>query len=304
MLPNPNTKKDSTSRPRLPSWLKVKLGGGEKYTKVKGLLLKQQLHTVCQSARCPNLGECWGRGTATFMIMGDICTRNCRFCAVKHGKPEPLDPDEPRRLAEAAREMELKWVVVTSVTRDDLPDGGAGHFSETVRELRKAVPDAGVEILVPDFRGKDKAVDIIMENPPDVLCHNIETVPSLYSAVRPGADFNRSLALIKTFAERGLVTKSGIFVGVGESPAEFRAAIYRLRNADCRSLTIGQYLQPTRELHPVARFYSPDEFKELEDFAKEIGFDHVASAPLVRSSYHAEEAAGVYGIKSLKVDAQ
>jgi len=192
--------------------------------------------------------------------------------------------------------------VVTSVTRDDLPDGGASHFSETVRELRKALPDAGVEILVPDFRGKDKAVDIIMISPPDVLAHNIETVPSLYREVRPGADFKRSLALIKAFTGHGLVTKSGIFVGVGESKAELRAAIFRLRDASCRSLTIGQYLQPTRELHPVARFYEPDEFKELEDFAREIGFNHVASAPLVRSSYHAEEAVEVYGIKPSKVN--
>jgi len=287
-------------RPRLPSWLKIKLGGGEKYTQIKGLLARQNLHTVCQSARCPNLGECWGRGTATFMIMGDVCTRNCGFCAVSHGRPLPLDPDEPRRLAEAAREMDLKWVVVTSVTRDDLPDGGASHFASVVRELREVLPEAGIEILVPDFRGKENAVDIIMETPPDILNHNVETVPSLYSKVRPGADFKRSLALIKAFADRGLVTKSGLFVGLGESFAELRAVIYQLHDAGCRSLTIGQYLQPTKDSLPVVRFLEPDEFKELEDFANVVGFDHVAAGPLVRSSYHAEQAAEVYKMAGYK----
>ncbi|MDP8239069.1 MAG: lipoyl synthase [Candidatus Hatepunaea meridiana] len=282
---------------RLPSWLRIKLGGGKKYTTVKGLLANQNLHTVCQSARCPNLGECWGRGTATFMIMGDECTRNCGFCAVSHGKPLSPDPDEPRRLAEAARNMKLLWVVVTSVTRDDLPDGGAEHFSTVVSELRKTLPDAGVEILVPDFRGKDKAVDIIMKNPPDILNHNIETVPSLYENIRPGADFQRSIDLIELFSRRGLVTKSGMFVGLGESPVEVRAAIYRLRDAGCRSLTIGQYLQATIDNLPVIRYVHPDEFKELEDFAYTIGFDHVASGPLVRSSYKAEEAIKVYGFQ-------
>jgi len=288
------------SRPRLPSWLKIRLGGGEKYTQIKGLLARQDLHTVCQSARCPNLGECWGRGTATFMIMGNVCTRNCGFCAVSHGRPLPLDPDEPRRLAEAAREMDLKWVVVTSVTRDDLPDGGASHFASVVRELREVLPETGIEILVPDFRGKENAVDIIMEIPPDILNHNVETVPSLYSKVRPGADFKRSLALIKTFAERGLVTKSGLFVGLGESFAELRAVIYQLHDAGCRSLTIGQYLQPTKDSLPVVRFLEPDEFKELEDFAYVVGFDHVAAGPLVRSSYHAEQAAEVYKMAGYK----
>ncbi len=283
-------------RPRLPSWLKIKLGGGEKYTHVKGLLVRQRLHTVCHSARCPNLGECWGRGTATFMIMGNICTRNCRFCAVGHGRPLPLDPDEPRRLAEAAREMKLNWVVITSVTRDDLPDGGASHFAAVVGELHEMLPEAGIEILVPDFRGKPDAVDAIMEHPPDILNHNVETVPSLYPEVRPGADFKRSLDLIRSFADRGLVTKSGLIVGLGESFAELRAVIYRLRDAGCRSLTIGQYLQATKDNLPVVRFLDKSEFRELEDFARVIGFDHVTAGPLVRSSYRAEEAAEVYKI--------
>jgi len=281
-------------RPRLPSWLKVKIGCGETYTRVKGLLVRQNLHTVCESARCPNLGECWGRGTATFMIMGELCTRNCGFCAINHGRPLPPDPDEPKRLAEAAHEMELKWVVITSVTRDDLPDGGAIHFSSCVKELRKAVPDAGIEILVPDFRGKEEALDIIMENPPDILNHNVETIPALYSDVRPGADFKRSIALLKAFSDRGLITKSGLFVGLGEPPVLLNAAIYEIRETGCRSITIGQYLQATPDNLPVEKFVTPEEFEDLADFARTIGFEHVASGPLVRSSYHAEEARKIY----------
>jgi len=284
------------SRLRLPPWLKIQIGAGDKYTQVKRSLDAHNLNTVCRSARCPNLGECWGRGTATFMIMGDICTRNCGFCAVKHGLPFLLDPDEPRRLAEAAAEMKLKWVVITSVTRDDLPDGGASHFAAVVRELRDLHPEAGVEILIPDFRGKVDAVDIIMETPPDILCHNIETVPGLYDEVRPGADFKRSIELIRTFSKRGLITKSGMFVGMGESQVELHTAIYELYNAGCRSLTIGQYLQATRDNLPVKRFYHPDEFSELKEFANSVGFDIVACGPMVRSSYHAEEAANVYKI--------
>lgn len=284
------------SRRRLPPWLKIKIGAGDKYTQVKRSLAVRNLNTVCRSARCPNLGECWERGTATFMIMGDVCTRNCGFCAVKHGLPMPLDPDEPRRLTEAAAEMKLKWVVITSVTRDDLSDGGASHFASTVRKLRDLHPEAGVEILIPDFRGKDDAVDIIMETPPDVLCHNIETVPGMYAEVRPGADFRRSIELIRTFSKRGLITKSGIFVGMGESQVELHTAIYELYNAGCRSLTIGQYLQATHDNLPVKRFYHPDEFSELKEFALSVGFDLVASGPMVRSSYHAEEAAVVYKI--------
>lgn len=288
---------NKANRHRLPPWLKIKLGGGETYTHVKGLLRKQNLHTVCENARCPNLGECWERGTATFLLMGDTCTRNCGFCSVKHGKPKPLDPNETKRLAETAREMELKWVVITSVTRDDLPDGGALHFATCVRELRQVLPQAGIEILVPDFRGKEDAVDIIMENPPDVLNHNVETVPSLYADVRVGADFQRSISLLREFTRRGLVTKSGVFVGLGEASVELRAAIYEIRNAGCKSLTIGQYLQATRANLPVKRYWTPDEFKELRDFARLIGFEHVASGPLVRSSYRAEEAGMDYQMK-------
>ena len=287
-------KPTQTEHKRLPPWLKIKLGSGDSYTQVKGLLVRQDLNTVCRSARCPNLGECWSRGTATFMILGDVCTRNCGFCAVDHGKPLPVDPDEPARLAEAATEMNLKWVVVTSVTRDDLLDGGASQFAAVVRELRRTIPDAGVEILVPDFRGKHNAVDIIMEYPPDILAHNIETVPSLYSTVRPGGNFQRSLALLKRFHEFELITKSGLFAGIGESLVELHAAIYELLNHGCRSITIGQYLQATKDNLPVDRFLTPEEFKDLADFARSIGFEHVISGPFVRSSYRAEEAVEIY----------
>jgi len=277
-----------------PHWLKIKLADTETFGEVAGLLKKQRLSTVCRSARCPNIGECWGRGTATFMIMGEICTRGCRFCNIAAGKPLPLDLDEPRRLAEAAAQMRLKWVVVTSVTRDDLPDGGAAHFRDVVRELRRANPGVGVECLTPDFKNKPTAVDVIMENPPDILNHNIETVPSLYRAIRPGADYQHSLNLLKTFADRGLVTKSGMFVGIGEEMKEVHQVLRDLRAYGVRSLTVGQYLRPTTEHAPIARYVEPREFNELADYAHSIGFDRVASGPLVRSSYHAEEAAAWY----------
>jgi len=278
-----------------PSWLKIKLANTETFGEVAGLLKDQRLNTVCRSARCPNIGECWGRGTATFMVMGEICTRGCRFCNIATGKPEALDHDEPRRLAEAAATMHLKWVVVTSVDRDDLPDGGAAHFREVVRELRAAIPGVGVECLVPDFRKKPMAVDVIMEYPPDILNHNIETVPRLYRRIRPGADYQRSLDLLKAFADRGLVTKSGMFVGIGEEMDEVYATLRDLRAHGVRSLTVGQYLRPTAEHAPIARYVPPEEFDALADYARSIGFDHVASGPLVRSSYKAEEAVAKYG---------
>lgn len=280
-----------------PPWLKIKLANSETFGEVAGLLKEQKLNTVCRSARCPNIGECWGRGTATFMVMGEICTRGCRFCNIATGKPKPLDPDEPRRLAEAAAQMRLKWVVVTSVDRDDLPDGGAGHFVSVVSELRAALPGVGIECLVPDFRKKPMAVEVMMECPPDILNHNIETVPRLYRRIRPGADYRRSLDLLRAFADQGLVTKSGMFVGIGEEMDEVREVMRDMRAHDVRSLTVGQYLRPTAEHAPVARYVPPVEFDELAAFAYSIGFDHVASGPLVRSSYRAEEAVERYGMK-------
>jgi len=292
-----NVRDQQSPRPHLPKWLKRNLGGGESFAKVKGLLTRQSLNTVCRSAKCPNLGECWSRGTATFMMLGDLCTRQCPFCAISHARPEPPDSDEPRRLAETAREMNLKWVVVTSVDRDDLPDGGALHFAAVVRQLRALLPDAGIELLVPDFRKKKGAVEIILDNPPDVLNHNIETVPRLYPTVRPGANYKWSLDLLQRFADAGLVTKSGMFVGVGETLNELHQVLRDMREHSVRSLTVGQYLQATPQNLPVRRFYHPDEFKELEEFAYSLGFEHVAAGPFVRSSYRAEEAAGVYELQ-------
>lgn len=282
---------------RKPDWLRIKLNSGETFGDVAGLLSDLKLNTVCKSAHCPNIGECWGRGTATFMILGDICTRGCRFCAISTGKPEPVDEDEPRRLAEAAKAMNLHWIVITSVDRDDLPDGGAGHFVKVISAVRNVLPEAGIETLVPDFRGKPDAVEIICSEPPNVLNHNIETVPRLYRRVRPGARYDHSLWLIKQFSDAGLITKSGLMVGVGESMDEVRAVINDLREHGCRSLTIGQYLAPSGNHLEVVRFVHPNEFKELEEYAYRIGFDHVASGPLVRSSYKAEQAMDVYGMK-------
>jgi lipoic acid synthetase len=278
----------------LPPWLKRDLGGGEKFVHIQGLLVTQSLNTVCRSAKCPNLGECWSRGTATFMIMGDKCTRQCPFCAIGHTRPDPLRPDEPCRLAEAARDMGLKWVVVTSVDRDDLKDGGAGHFAAVVRELRQSLPDAGIELLIPDFRKKKGAIETILADPPDVLNHNIETVQRLYKTVRPGADYKWSLDLLKCFADSGLVTKSGLFVGVGESGDELLQVLRDMREHGVRSLTVGQYLQATPGNLPVTRFYAPEEFARIAEFANSIGFNHVASGSFVRSSYRAEEAVDIY----------
>ncbi len=285
---------DSPAAVHKPDWLKIRLRTNEKFRDVAGLLKEKRLNTVCRSAHCPNANECWGRGTATFMILGAVCTRGCKFCAIATGKPEPVDPDEPRRVAETAKIMDLRFIVLTSVDRDDLPDGGASHFANVIRELRKELPGAGIEALVPDFLKKPAAVEIICSQPPDVLNHNIETVPRLYRKVRPGAKYEHSLWLIKQFADRGLVTKSGLMVGVGETMDEVREVMRDLRDHGCRSLTIGQYLAPSDAHLPVARYVHPDEFDDLADYAKEIGFDHVASGPLVRSSYMAEQAVSVY----------
>lgn len=280
-----------------PPWLRVRLANSDTFGFVAGLVKERHLNTVCREARCPNIGECWSRGTATFMILGDVCTRACRFCNVKTGVPTWTDPAEPRRLAEAAKSMSLKWVVVTSVDRDDLPDGGASQFSDVVRELREALPGAGVELLVPDFRGKPDAVRILSEWPPDIMGHNIETAPRLYRRVRPGADYRRSLELLRAFGEAGMVPKSGLMLGLGETLDEIYEVLSDLRAHGVRSVTVGQYLRPTPEHWPVARFVPPAEFDLIAAQAYSMGFDHVASGPLVRSSYHAEEALGVYGVR-------
>jgi len=284
-----------------PSWIKVKLPTGENFNRVKNLLREHKLHTVCEEASCPNIGECFDKGTATFMIMGDICTRRCPFCDVGHGLPNPLDTNEPAQVANSVDILKLRYVVITSVDRDDLRDGGAGHFVECIQEIRKVRPQTKIEILVPDFRGRlDKALDILAACPPDVLNHNLETVPRLYKAQRPGADLQNSLNLLKQFKAMcpDVPTKSGIMVGIGETNEEIKALMVLMREHDIEMITIGQYLQPSLHHSPVLRYVTPDEFKELEKFAYQIGFKHAAVGALVRSSYHADVQAHGAGVES------
>ncbi len=252
---------------------------------------KQKLNTVCEEARCPNISECWNHRTATFMILGDTCTRSCGFCNIKVGLPTELDLDEPKRVAESVVELNLRHVVITSVNRDELKDGGASIFKESVRLINESMPDTTVEILIPDFKGSEEAFNIIMKNPPDILNHNLETVPRLYHAVRPQAKYERSLSVIRWFKDRYLKTKSGIMVGIGEKPDEVLELMRDLVNHGCDILTIGQYLQPTKMHLPVDRFVTPDEFKMYKEEGIKMGFKIVESSPLVRSSYHADEHA-------------
>jgi lipoic acid synthetase len=278
---------------RKPPWITAKLPGGANYGEIKGLVRDGHLHTVCQSARCPNLGECWENRTATFMILGDTCTRTCGFCAVRSGRPAAVDPDEPRRVAEAVCALGLRYAVITSVTRDDLPMGGAETFAETIRRIRQTGPGCEVEVLIPDFRGSQGALDIVLDAGPDVLNHNVETVPRLYHRVRPQADFDRSVELLARARRAGAVTKSGLMVGLGEQMDEVYDVMKALRLADCRILTVGQYLSPSLGHLPVERFVEPNEFEAIAEEGMSMGFVHVESGPMVRSSYHAsEQAAG------------
>lgn len=277
--------------PRKPDWIRVRVPANGEVQRVKNLLRQQKLHTVCEEASCPNLPECFGGGTATFMIMGDICTRRCAFCDVGFGRPNALDPDEPLHLAESVRDMGLKYVVVTSVDRDDLQDGGARHFAECISTVRDMTPSTRIEILTPDFRGcLEEAIDILSATPPDVFNHNIETVPHLYKRVRPGARYDHSLKLLQDFGARNphVPTKSGIMVGLGETFEQVIETLHDLRAHDINMLTIGQYLQPSKHHAPVERFVHPDEFREYARVAEELGFTSVASGPMVRSSYHAD----------------
>lgn len=284
------------SRPR-PSWLRVKFFGGENYQDLKRIMRTLDLHTVCESARCPNMGECWNHRTATFMILGNICTRACGFCAVPSGKPiGPPEEDEPQRVAEAAQKMGLRYAVVTSVNRDDQSDGGAGIFARTIAEIREHVPGCKVEVLIPDFRGNWKALETVVGARPEVLNHNMETVPRLYRQVRKGAVYERSLELLRRAKQMApqMPTKTGMMLGLGEGRDEVLSAMRDIVQQEVDILTLGQYLQPTREHLPVARFVHPDEFAEYKRLGEELGFKHVESGPLVRSSYHAfeqEEAA-------------
>jgi len=279
---------------RKPSWIKVRLGNQAEVNKIKGRLRSHKLHSVCEEASCPNLGECFSKGTATFMIMGDICTRRCPFCDVGHGRPNPLDEKEPVQMAEAIADMGLKYVVITSVDRDDLKDGGAEHFNQCVKETRDRSPNIRVETLVPDFRGRlDLAIETMSLFPPDVLNHNMETVPRLYKKARPGADYQHSLNLLKEFKAKcpTVTTKSGLMVGIGETLDEVKSVMDDLNAHNVDMVTIGQYLQPSREHLAIDRYVTPEEFKELEDYGYQLGFINVASGPLVRSSYHADKQA-------------
>jgi lipoic acid synthetase len=274
---------------RHPEWLRVRLPGGDNYAELKGLMRGERLHTVCEEARCPNLAECWGRRTATFMILGDVCTRSCGFCAVKTGRPTWLDPDEPRRVAEAVRQLGLRHVVVTSVNRDELEDGGAATFARTIAAIREAVPGCAVEVLIPDFRGDRAALERVTGARPDVLAHNTETVPRLHPTVRPQARYERSLEVIQRAKSAGMRTKSGLMLGLGERREELHAVLGDLVASGCDVLTLGQYLQPTRAHLPVHEYLRPEVFAELKAEAEALGFAHVESGPLVRSSYHADE---------------
>ena len=282
---------------RKPAWLRVKLSQNEAYWKLKSLMRGEALHTVCEEAFCPNLGECWGRGIATFLLMGDICTRSCKFCNVKSGKPLPLDEDEPRRVAESVAQMKLRHVVLTSVDRDDQPDGGAHIFANTIREIRAAQPGCTIEVLIPDFKGERDSLQIVMDARPEILNHNTETVPRLSRWVRPQAKHERSLDVLRMAKELDpqALTKSGLMVGLGEEWDEVLAVMDDLRAVDVDIITIGQYLQPSKEHLPVARFYHPDEFAQLAAEATARGFKWVESAPLVRSSYHADGQARIIG---------
>lgn len=276
-----------------PAWIRAKAPSGANYEEVRSLVESARLHTVCQSANCPNIGECWHARTATFMILGDICTRNCQFCAVSHGRPAPADEDEPRRVAEAVAYLKLKHAVITSVTRDDLPDGGAHIFAETIRLIRELVPSCSVEVLIPDFRGDYNALRTVIEARPNVLNHNIETVERLYPLVRPQAVYSRSLALLRNcksdVGDWHPKTKSGLMVGIGETWNEILETMKDLRNVGCDIITIGQYLAPSREHIPIAKYYSPEEFAQLRNIGLAMGFGYVESGPLVRSSYHAAD---------------
>ena len=280
--------------PKKPAWIRVPAATSPEVGRLKAVLRDNRLHTVCEEASCPNLGECFGKGTATFMIMGDVCTRRCTFCDVGHGRPNPLDAEEPANLARTVKAMGLRYVVVTSVDRDDLKDGGAQHFVDCIAAIRAESPRTRIEVLVPDFRGRmDVALALLDRQPADVFNHNLETVPRLYRQVRPGSDYAHSLMLLKLFKQRqpGVITKSGIMLGLGEELDEVLQTMRDLRDHDVDMLTVGQYLQPTRHHHPVVRFWTPDEFKRIETEGLAMGFAHVASGPLVRSSYHADQQA-------------
>lgn len=282
---------NSTTPGKKPDWLKVKFPAGENYRRIDQYHRLQGLNSVCRSAACPNQGECWNKGTATFMILGNLCTRTCSFCNISNRRPEPPDPQEAQKVATAIAELKLNHAVITSVTRDDLGDGGAAQFAALVREIKKRSPHCTIELLIPDLQGDQEALAIILQEQPHILGHNLETVPRLYPQVRPEADYHRSLNVLtqaRTLAPT-VITKSGLMLGMGEEYAEVITALHDLHEHGCRIVTLGQYLAPTRQHHPLIRYVTPDEFADLADYGRRLGFDHVEAGPLVRSSYHAEE---------------
>jgi lipoic acid synthetase len=285
-----------SSREGKPEWLKVRAPGSASYLRLKGLMRELQLHTVCEEARCPNIGECWNHGTATFMILGDVCTRACSYCAVPHGRPGALDLNEPARVADAIHTLGLTYVVITSVDRDDVPDGGASIFAETILQTRARLPQCRIEVLIPDFQGQEQALRTVLAARPDVLNHNTETVPRLYRMARSGGRYERTLQLLDRARRHApdIPTKTGLMVGLGEQHDELVATFRDLRDAGCQILTIGQYLRPTLAHAPMFRYYHPDEFRDLKSIALDLGFIHVESGPLVRSSYHAHETADAF----------
>jgi lipoic acid synthetase len=275
----------------LPSWLRIQLRPGPHYKELRQLTETHQLHTICEEARCPNLWECWNNRTATFLILGDICTRRCHYCSVTTGRPSELDLEEPQRVADAVRILKLRHAVITSVNRDDVPDGGAKLFAETIVRIREVNPTCTVEVLIPDFQGQQQSLATVIDEKPDILNHNIETVPRLFPTIRPQGKYARSLKVLQWAQEMGARTKSGLMAGLGETEEEIRTVMYQLRTVGCEMLTLGQYLRPTLVHAPVARFYTPEEFERFKQEALALGFHHVESGPLVRSSYHAEQQA-------------
>ena len=280
---------ENKTRSNRPEWLKVKAPGGENFANVKNMMRSKSLHTVCEEAHCPNMAECWNCGTATFMVLGDTCVRNCKYCAVGTGKPCEPDPNEPMNIAESIKQMKLRHAVVTSVTRDDLADSGAAFWAEIIRTIKTVNPNVTLEVLIPDFRAKQELLNIVFAERPHILNHNIETIRELFPVVRPQADYNQSLEVLKAAKEFGLRTKSGLMVGLGETKKQVIEVLKDLKANNVDIVTIGQYLQPTKAHHPVARYVHPDEFAEYKRIGLEMGFDAVESAPLVRSSYHAEK---------------
>ncbi len=283
-----NEGKNRETTPRRPEWLKVRAPGGENFANLKRMMRSKTLHTVCEEAHCPNIGECWERGTATFLILGEICTRSCGFCAIKTGKPEPVDPEEPLKVALAVQQMGISHVVITSVNRDELPDQGSIIWAKTVQEVRRLNPKVSIEVLIPDFKGDFDCLQRVLDAKPNILNHNVETVPRLYKLVRPQAKYDRSLQVLKYSKDKGFITKTGIMVGIGETFDEVVEVMKDIRKVNVDIFTVGQYLQPTPKHLPVDRFVTPEEFKEYRNIGIQLGFSHVESGPLVRSSYHAE----------------